>query len=85
MKSIIPESGKPQDLNFKDIKTQAQAIIAEAWIIDVLTNMRAQLSAQAFNYDDEEGEQWTSRINAAMAKTAQRLAHLREYAMDLRE
>lgn len=72
--SLIPGSGKPQDLNLEAITNLKLAEVAEQWLDDMVENMRMQ----ADEPEDENEPGQRKRLHGAIAKTTTRLGLVKE-------
>ncbi len=65
--SLLPESGKPIDLDITAIKTAPEARMVLKWLDALITNMQHQILQHLLG--PEADEQWLARVRAALRAT----------------
>ena len=65
--SLMPESGKPIDLEIDRIKTVTEADTVLAWLDSLITNMQHQILQHILGQDTDD--QWLIRVRAALRAT----------------
>lgn len=66
--SILPESGKPIDLDQSRIVDQASADIVIAWLDALIADMQLQILQHLLSKNDND-EEWLGKVRSALRAT----------------